>query len=307
VLKPSSASGGTGVYLCASPTTCTVGGLPAGTAISGCTLSYILQKILVPTVPPAVTPPSHSAFIVSPSTAVYEVGTSISLCVTSCFDRGCISPQYCGACCFRSGLPTSYCYTDFGVPTGITSSACCNCHVLTPHAVTNGNNLVSGSVSFASGATPAYDSTGGTFCTTLPAGTTTPARTCTICGLYPYFYGSSVGAPVVGQALINSGTKVVFDTNNDIAVNFNVSGTTKYLWLAVPSGSTLTIKHKWVGSNAPSTNTEPIPGGLFNAPTTCVINEPTSLWVTYPYRFYVSNYATNTYSSGFYSLTFKNS
>ena len=44
-LKESTASGGTGVYDCASPTTCTVGGLPAGTAIFNCPINDILQCI----------------------------------------------------------------------------------------------------------------------------------------------------------------------------------------------------------------------------------------------------------------------
>ncbi|MFW6247069.1 MAG: hypothetical protein ACOC22_02740 [bacterium] len=50
-LMPSSASGDT-VYNCASPTTTTVGGLSSGSNISGCDLSYILEKILVPAQPP---------------------------------------------------------------------------------------------------------------------------------------------------------------------------------------------------------------------------------------------------------------
>ncbi len=43
--------GGSGVYSGASPTTCSVGGLPAGTAIAGCSISTILEEILVPAIP----------------------------------------------------------------------------------------------------------------------------------------------------------------------------------------------------------------------------------------------------------------
>jgi len=43
--------GGSGVYSGASPTTCTVGGLVAGTAIAGCSISTILEEILVPAIP----------------------------------------------------------------------------------------------------------------------------------------------------------------------------------------------------------------------------------------------------------------
>lgn len=43
--------GGSGVYSGASPTTCTVGGLCSGTSISGCSISSILETILVPPIP----------------------------------------------------------------------------------------------------------------------------------------------------------------------------------------------------------------------------------------------------------------
>jgi hypothetical protein len=43
--------GGSGVYSGASPTTCTVGGLCSGSPIVGCSISTILEKILVPPIP----------------------------------------------------------------------------------------------------------------------------------------------------------------------------------------------------------------------------------------------------------------
>ena len=55
-----SSGASTGIYICASPTTCTVGGLPAGSPISGCTIAKILEKILVPTINPTVTPPAFT-------------------------------------------------------------------------------------------------------------------------------------------------------------------------------------------------------------------------------------------------------
>lgn len=50
ILQPAS-GGGSGVYTGASPTTCTVGGLCSGTAIIGCSISSILEEILVPPIP----------------------------------------------------------------------------------------------------------------------------------------------------------------------------------------------------------------------------------------------------------------
>jgi hypothetical protein len=50
ILEPAS-GGGAGVYSGASPTTCTVGGINAGTAIYGCSISSILETMLVPDIP----------------------------------------------------------------------------------------------------------------------------------------------------------------------------------------------------------------------------------------------------------------
>jgi hypothetical protein len=303
ILHASTSSGSTGVYTCASPTTCTVGGLPAGTSISGCTLSYILQKILVPSLPPIITPPSHSAFIVTPSTNLYEVGTSISICVTSCFDRGCVNPQYCGADPKRSGLPTCYNYTDFGVPQApVVSAACCNCHALSAHVITNGNNIVSGTVNYAAEVTPAYDSTGGTSFIApnpLPAGVTTPARSCTICGLYPYFYGkvASGGAPAGSNrptptcALVIAGTKVVADSISPISITFN-STSDDYIWFATPNASP--TKVCWYVSalnNGAIGGAVSAGGNLFPSPAS--VNPVTTVcWAGQTYKVYISNYQT---------------
>lgn len=46
-----SSTSGESRYYCASPTTCTVGGLLAGSTISGCTIAGILESILVPSIP----------------------------------------------------------------------------------------------------------------------------------------------------------------------------------------------------------------------------------------------------------------
>ena len=60
-------------YVGTSPTTVTVGGLPAGSAISGETLSMVLQQILVPYINP-----SFSSFSMSGQATAVEVGTTLS-------------------------------------------------------------------------------------------------------------------------------------------------------------------------------------------------------------------------------------
>lgn len=77
-LMPSSASGDT-VYYCTSPTTTTVGGLSAGSNIYGCSLSSILETILVPSVKPT------ASISLTPSTSSRQFGDlstgSLSWCV----------------------------------------------------------------------------------------------------------------------------------------------------------------------------------------------------------------------------------
>ncbi len=68
-LLPSPASG-TSKYYGASPTTCSVGGIPAGTSISGCTFQSIIQSLLVPALP-----------------------LSTSICVATGFIGGSVSPS----------------------------------------------------------------------------------------------------------------------------------------------------------------------------------------------------------------------
>ena len=58
-LLPSGA-GGDPIYpiTCKSPAAITLGGINAGDSLSGCTLSYIIQQLLVPTLNPTLTAPS---------------------------------------------------------------------------------------------------------------------------------------------------------------------------------------------------------------------------------------------------------
>jgi len=72
MLAKSSGGGGSSIYLGASPSTITVGGMPAGTNIYGMTFQAIDQTILVPYIHP-----SFTSFGVNIS-SVLEVGTALS-------------------------------------------------------------------------------------------------------------------------------------------------------------------------------------------------------------------------------------
>jgi len=309
-LQSPSSGASTGYYTCKTPSTICVGGIPANTVLTGKTIACLFEEMLVPTVSPTITPPSESSFTINPSASIYEVGTVINVCAISCFSRGCICPQYCGTCCFRSGVPYSYNNIDFGViQAPFLSSACCHSHSLAAHCVTKGNNTLSATISYCSGATSARNSNGSVFAAALPAGTTA-ALSCIICGLYPYFYGkiasgncpAGVNRPAINTICNCMAAKCgccVGDSNGSLYFNFN-SSLDDYLWFAVPSGST--IKTSW--SLTPSNNgvisgATTAGGNLFpnsvTVPITCV------LWNNvggspYTYRVYISNYqsAVNT-------------
>lgn len=299
----SAGSGGTQIYNGTSPTTCTVGGLPAGTSISGCTLSCIIQKIVAPALNPTITAPSNTfSLVCSPSapTGYYEIGTCI--CITGCqtFSQGCINPQYTSVCDKRSGPPNTYTYTGpFGTINALSAFLTNSC-AFTPHNIA-GNESYTGRVCYNNGC-PALDSCGNVYCTALPAGCTA-ALGASISATYPYFWGKSAGLPSAGQAIIDgactAGNVCISTSANDTCVsNYNASG--EYIWLAIPATST--SKTKWQGCNSPS-NCGTIPGLLFAAETCVSINSCGGLWSSVPYKFYISNYATSVN----YIMAFKNS
>ena len=304
VLAEPTASGGTGVYTCLSPTTVTVGGLACNTAIYGRSITNILQSILVPLVYPTLVNPS-STFTITPSTSTYEVGKMITLTGCSIFNRGSITPAYCGGPAVRSSGVTNYCYTAFGgVPLSCASTSLSNTYVFpTNQIISIGNNSVSGLVKYCCGGQP-LNSSGGSYCSPLAAGCTAAIQN-TILGIYPWYYGSSATTPTINQVLINNSTSCVALSNGDITVtNYNVSG--KYIWFAIPecacSNSVSSPKTKWQGSNSPS-NCGTIPGDLFATECKISVYSPTGCgWITC-YRVYVSNYPTSIN----YGMTYKNS
>ena len=297
-LAQSSASGGSTIYNGASPTTCSVGGLNSSTAIACCQLSCIIQMIVAPVISPSLIPPSSSLSL-SPATTTFEIGCNIAFTGIINFNSGVVSPVYCGGPSVRTGAATGYTFTNIG---GNQYSGINNTCIMPSISITSGNNTASGVATYASGQTPINSDGSLLIGCTCPAGSI--SSSVVVCGIYPYFYGNSVSAPTAGSALLTTGNKCVTDSSNNVIVNYNV--TSKYIWLAVPTIST--IKTKWEGSNAPTTNTESIPGGLFNVPTSVLVNSPSSCWTGVNYNFYISNYPTSTIAGITpYNITFKNS
>ena len=291
-----STGGGSGIYSGASPTTCTIGGLVAGTNIYGSSISDILEEILVPTLYPALTDPSN-LFTISPSTLLYEVGTDVDITGCAVFGRGKINPAYGTSGC-RSGSAWLYEYLEWTVPTGITSSSSFNTAVFNTHSITYGNNTLSSRVWYCAGEQP-KDSTGSNYCAPLASGCTAFIPI-TISGIYPYYYGkvdcgsipSGTNRPAATACLITGGTKVISSSYGTICANFN-SGNNDYIWFAIPNiGSTAKTKWYLTALNNGSIGGAVSAGGnLFPSPVS-VTNVENIIWCGQTYNMYISNYQT---------------
>jgi len=291
VLKENSSGGTTGIYTGATPSNITVGGMAAGTTLTGRSYTELFQQILITTFYPTLTAPSLSSFTVSVSGLV-EVGTTAStLTFNGSFSRGSINPQYTASSPFRSGLPNEWNFTGVGLPATTATTATSVVLQTTNHVVTVGSNSWGASVDYDAGVQP-KDSDGNNFNSPLPAGTSNTIND-SFTGIYPYFYGKVPSAsprPTAGQALINAGTKVVNSSTGTVNVTYNTTGA-EYVWVAIPSTSTL--KTKWyvtalsngtIGGVYPS-------GNKFPNPDVVSVNSPSALWSGINYRFYISEIA----------------
>jgi len=292
VLQPLSGSTGSGIYSGASPTTCTVGGLPATTAISGCSISKILELILVPTLNPNFTPPSASLSLAPPTPLLYEVGCNINITSTITFNQGVVAPVYCGGPSTRTGVATCYAFSTFNsaFASGVTNSS------VNAGVIGLGSNNFSGIVAYGAGS-QALNSIGGNYGTVCPASNMS-AGSIALTGIYPWFYGKSVSAPVAGQALINTGGKCVGVSSGVITVS-NYAASSEYVWFAIPTGST--SKTVWQGANNVSNN-GPIPGALFPSVSCMTVSSPSGCWTNVGYKFYIGGYPTSIN----YGMTFCN-
>lgn len=102
----------------------------------------------------------------------------------------------------------------------------------------------------------------------------------TIGQILPYFYGKSVNAPVVGQALISSATKVVSSSSGTVTIDYNAVG--EYIWFAIPNTSS--DKNTYYVSALDTTDI----GAIFEDRVNLDVDSPTALWLAKNYKFYVS-------------------
>lgn len=307
-LLPSGGDSGGTIYWLDSPTTITVGGLDMGSDIYGQSISEILRDILVPVVEPELDGFS-SSFSISPSTSPLEVGTVLmDIEGSSSFYKGSVNPVYHSGPSVRTGDVIEYRYTDMYDNEYIetTNSLSNDITFSGLFTIDEGNNTFTMRVKYDEGEPPKRSDGSEMTGDTIMSGVTTPINK-TLLGIYPYFWGIVEGGegatkPEATQSLIDDGNKVVDYSSGYLTIDFQAE-TSHYLWFAVPQD--IPIKTEWQGSNSPN-NKEDIPGSLFQLPEEQIIDSPDGNWSGVSYNFYISEYATKTYSNGQpYTITFK--
>jgi len=302
VLKESTASGGTGVYTCRTPTTCTVGGLSANTNIFNCSVNYILECALVPIVNPILTNPSISAFSINCTETLLEVGSTLSVCGLVTVDLGSIDSNYAGITDTRSCGVSGYTFNYFGTPGAFTpNTSLSTLYSSGIGTINEGSNIPVTVCAYFSGGSQPYDSNGGLYSTPFVATAYTENKLIT--GIYPWFWGIESGGVVPAgtnrpdgtciKNIIGSGTvcgtvcKVVETTCGTLDIPFN-SSAYDYIWFALPSGTT---KTKWtsLSNNGEICGSISMGGNLFPEPEV-VTNVCTTCWNGQTYQIYVSNY-----------------
>lgn len=291
VLHTPTSGTSSGTYTCASPTTVAVGGLAAGCAIYGCTISKILEEILVPTVSPTISAP-FSTYSINPATLYYEAGCTavITGCIT--FNRGCIGPQYCGTCCFRSGLPNTHKYQNFDGTFCCCSTSALNSSFPMARTISIGANTSYGNVCYNAGPTPAYNSDGSVFSPALSAGATSPISA-VVCGLLPWYWGLSTsnnvnGACIAAYGRAGLGGKCIGLSTGTLPITYN-SLSSDYLWFAVPSGTP--AKTAWFVC---ASNQGCIGGSNNLFASSCPQTVTTAFGCVCPYNVYVTCITTGT-------------
>ena len=257
-----------GLYDLGSPSTVPVGGLPAGSLLTGRTWQSIIEEMAVDYLLP-----SFTSFNITGIPTVNEVGVAIGGPHTATWgtnNSGNVAPN---------SVAIRDVTANFLLLSGLANDG--------SESVDIGTITNTAPISHSWRA-EALNTNAGAFV----------SNNKTISSLYPYFFGkvSSGGAapgesrPVANQALIDAGSKVVAASNGTLTVDFG-SGSDDYIWFAIPITST--SKNSWYVN---ALNNGPIggavgPGGnLFPIPEVVTINSPTALWAGIQYKIYVSNY-----------------
>jgi len=250
VLAPSTGGGGGQEYTGASPTNITVGGLAAGTNISGWTLSEIVQAMVITTYFPTLTNPSVTSFT-EDVTNTQEIGTIVpTINFTATFSQGSINPQYPPtASPFRSGLPNNYNYTGAQIAGTYPSTLLSNGQTVTSYKMLLGSNTWTATVTYDGGVQP-YDSSGNPYSSPLLGGTTTPPYPRSLTGRYLRFFGASAITPV-NSAQVRALPQSEYQTSNVNIFILNTGSVLTKFVVALPPSRTINTAYDLDALNAP--------------------------------------------------------
>jgi hypothetical protein len=266
--------GGTGnqMYTGATPSNVTVGGLAAGSTLTGNTLSKLLERILIQYLAPV-----FSTFSITGQATTIEVGTALS-----------------GSKTFTWSTTNG---TNIATNTIAVRDVTANTLIASGLANDGTEAINIGTITNTSPMTRSWRAEGTQ--QNNPAGNSTfNSSNFTVTSLYPYFYGkvasggvaAGLNRPSATAQLVTGGTKVVASSTGTITVSF-ASTSDDYIWFAIPSLST--SKTVWYidALNTGSIGGSVSPGGnLF--PAESVVSVTTVLWAGVNYKVYISNYQT---------------
>jgi len=181
-----SSDGGSGAsYENPDPVVNTVGGIHAGDTFfdDGKTFADTMASMFYPTLYPNFSNPYNTfSFDVN---NLEIIGNSIDIEFTSNFNRGFINPAY-GTSGNRSGLPNTYHFTDTtGTVNNILTTSLVDYQFIPGYIVAQGTQTWLSRVSYDEGEQP-LDSKGGSYDSSLPAGTTSNVSK-SLEGVYPLF------------------------------------------------------------------------------------------------------------------------
>jgi len=264
----SGVTGGT-IYNLGSPSTVSVGGLNAGSTLTGLSSNEILEDILTP-----YQTPTFSSFS-SEMTSPVEMGTVLS--GTKSFNWSFSNEANVAA--------STMCIFDVNETANIAT----NISTTSPQSANIGTKTFNG----ACGQTFAWRGYAEDSCSAV-----IQSANHTIVGLYPYFWGvctcpgpAGSNRPTLTAGDITGGTKVVSGSAGSFGITF-ASSEDDYLWFAVPS--TVTNKTCWYvdvfsqgdigGGVSPGCNLFPDPVVVNNVENEC--------WSSVAYEVYVSNKQT---------------
>ena len=216
-------------YTNPTPTPTTIGGIIEGMTFNNLTIQQMLDYILYPELFPTLTNPSNT-FTISSLDPYYEVGFQINtLTMMATFNRGLINPAYTTSG-FRSGPPTQYNYTGYGL-NNVPTNALNDIQTITNYIIIPGSQSWSGNVTYSQGEQP-LSSKGNPYDSPLPAGTTGTLVRTTI-GLYPFLYGMSE-FELDGTTLYTTfnSTKLIQTEGNKTV---GLDGNLKYIYFAYPA------------------------------------------------------------------------